>query len=58
MLAPYQSFHRLMLMACNKPENLRCPKCKTETKEDQSTKAFREFVESNPTASEAKVYDV
>jgi len=47
-----------MLMACNKPENLRCPKCKTETKEDQSTKAFREFVESNPTASEAKVYDV
>ncbi len=44
-------------MACNKPEHLRCPKCK-EKKEDQSTGAFREFVEANPSRPESKIYDV
>lgn len=39
-------------MACEK----KCPNCKC--KEDQSTQAFRKFVEANPSASEAKIYDV
>lgn len=29
-----------------------------EALEDQSTKAFREFIEQNPSSSEAKEYDV
>ena len=34
--------------------NKDCP----NRKEDQSTKAFREFVEENPSRLESKVYDV
>lgn len=44
-------------MACSKPEHLRCPKCKCAN-EDQSTKAFREYVEANPDSPESKIYDV
>jgi hypothetical protein len=57
MLPTYANLYRLNLMACNKPEHLRCPKCKRES-EDQSTKAFREANESNPSRLEARVYDV
>ena len=39
-------------MTCEKP----CPNCKC--KEDQSTKAFREYVEANPSRLEARIYDV
>ena len=43
-------------MPCKNPDckNKDCPK----RKEDQSTKAFREFVEANPSRLEAKEYDV
>jgi hypothetical protein len=52
-LVPTQSnLYRLNLMACEK----KCPNCKC--KEDQSTKAFRKFVEENPSSSAAKIYDV
>ena len=56
MLPTYANLYRLNLMACNKPEHLRCPKCKREN-EDQSTKAFREANEANPSRLEARIYD-
>lgn len=39
-------------MTCDKP----CPDCKC--KEDQSTKAFKKYLEENPSRLEAKEYDV
>lgn len=57
MLPTFANFYRLNLMACNKPERLRCSDCK-QKKEDQSTKAFREANESNPSRLEALIYDV
>lgn len=55
MLPTYASFHRLNLMACNKPcKNKKC----SSKKEDQSTKAFRKANELNPSRLEALIYDV
>lgn len=56
-LVPTQSnLYRLNLMACENPDckNKDCP----DRKEDQSTKAFRKFVEANPARPESKSYDV
>ncbi len=50
MIPTYANLCRLNLMACEK----KCPKCK----EDKSTKAFRKFVEENPSSPESKIYDV
>lgn len=52
MVPTYANLYRLNLMACEKP----CPNCKC--KEDQSTKAFREFVEAHPERPEAKIFDL
>lgn len=57
MLPTFSNLYRLNLMACNKPDHLRCPKCKKQ-EEDQSTEAFRKANEENPSRLEARIYDV
>lgn len=57
LVPTYSNLYRLNLMACKNPN---CPNenCPNRKEEDQSTKAFREYVESNPSRPESKVYDV
>ena len=57
LVPTFSNLYRLNLMACKNPD-CKNPDCPKKKEEDTSTKAFREFLEANPSRPEAKSYDV